>query len=145
MTVIAWDGTTLAADKRACAEGYIYSVTKVYRIANCLVGFSGNAAHIGRYRAWIVGGCDPTTYPPQVEHEHSRMLVIRRDRTIERYETTGWPMIIEERQHAMGSGRDFAAAAMHLGCDARRAVEVASALSEWCGNGVDTLTFDGSA
>jgi hypothetical protein len=40
---------------------------------------------------------------------------------------------------AFGSGRDYAEAAMFLGCDAKRAVEVACQFQTDCGNGIDTL------
>ena len=43
----------------------------------------------------------------------------------------------------MGHGRDFTLAAMHLGHDARTAVEVACALDAFCGCGIDTLTLEG--
>lgn len=39
----------------------------------------------------------------------------------------------------MGSGRDFAIAAMHCGKTAREAVEIASLYENGCGNGVDVL------
>lgn len=143
MTVIAWDGTTLAADRRACASGYVYSVTKIARVGDHLVAFSGAFARWGQYRAWIEAGRHPAAYPdrPTDDDEWCSVVVISRGGLIERYETTGWPIVVEERHYAAGSGRDFAAAALHLGYDAVRAVEVASALSEQCGNGIDTLTF----
>jgi hypothetical protein len=50
--------------------------------------------------------------------------------------------VTEDAHHAIGSGRDFAAAAMYLGKTAREAVEVAMALTGFCGHGVDTLEFE---
>lgn len=47
--------------------------------------------------------------------------------------------------HAIGTGRDYARAAMHLGRNAVEAVQVAILFDENCGNGVDTLTFPGEA
>lgn len=145
MTVIVWDGTTLAADRRACASGFTYSVSKIARIDGCLVALSGYFGRFGLYKTWLASGRAPDLLPPRPadDREWSQVLVIHRDGLIERFEGgSSAPIIVEETWHAMGSGRDYAAAALHLGCDAVRAVEVASALSEECGNGVDTLTFD---
>jgi hypothetical protein len=145
VTVIAWDGTTLAADRRAIANGFVYSVTKIARIGDCLVACSGYFGRFGLYKAWLESGRSPDLVPPRPhdDREWSQILVIHRDGMIERFEGGSTaPILVEETWHAMGSGRDYAAAAIHLGCTAARAVAVASALSEECGNGVDTLTFE---
>jgi ATP-dependent protease HslVU (ClpYQ) peptidase subunit len=68
------------------------------------------------------------------------MTVVNRDGSVMRYEGA-WPIPIEDRQFAMGSGRDYARAAMHLGCSAAEAVAVACEFDENCGNGIDTLVF----
>jgi hypothetical protein len=145
MTVIAWDGKTLAADKRGCQSGFVYSVTKIFRVKNRLVGFSGDAGRIGEFLAWLKAGAHPKTYPKNdydsKDESYVWMLVIRADGTIEKYETSGYPIIVEEPFFATGGGRDYAIAAMHLGFDARRAVEVACRFDEGSGNGIDILTF----
>lgn len=48
-------------------------------------------------------------------------------------------MPIEEPRCCWGSGRDFAEAVLHLGHDARKAVEVACHFQTDCGNGIDSL------
>lgn len=142
MTAVAWDGTTLAADKRATNCGIVFTVTKVFRVGDRLVGFSGSAAQIGRYLAWMRDGFDPKTYPAQEKDDTCYALCVHSSGLVERYEWTGYPVVVEEKQHAMGSGRDFALAAMHLRCDARQAVAVAALFCCDVGNGVDALTFD---
>jgi len=141
MTVICWDGKTLAADKRATSEGFVYACTKIFRIGDRLLGFAGDAARAGEFRAWFEDGCDPAKYPKNDDEDASYFMAVRRDGTIERYESRGWPIIVEEKQFACGYGRDYAIAAMYLGCDAVQAVEVACRFNESCGNGVDTLQF----
>lgn len=142
MTVIAWDGTTLAADRRATLGGHTYATRKLFRIGDTLVGFSGSADRIGAYRAWLEAGRDVATYPKQEENSNVYFLVIHRDGTIERFEDTPWPIVICEPQAVLGSGRDYARAALHLGYDAVCAVSVACEFDESCGNGVYTLRFD---
>lgn len=142
MTVVAWDGKTLAADKRGIAGGLPFTVTKLFRAADRLIGFSGNADRMGQLRNWFESGMDPEKYPQIDKDAPAWCMAIRRNGTIERYEASPYPIIVEEKQHAMGNGRDYALAAMHLGCDAARAVEVACHFDANCGNGVDTLVFD---
>lgn len=143
MTVIAWDGMTLAADKRATKWGLAYTVTKIFRVGDHLVGVAGDATRGQELIAWIRDGADPTKYPPLQDRENPAFLTcIARDGTIRLYEKTAYPYVVEERQWADGEGRDFALAAMRMGKDARAAVEFASSFVTGCGNGVDTLSFD---
>lgn len=143
MTVIAWDGTTLAADRRAVLYGHTVATAKMKRVGDSLVAWSGTQCQAGKYIAWLEAGRDPATYPEQVKEAEAYLVVISPGGIIERFESTGYPLVVDQQTFACGSGRDFALAALHLGCDARRAIEVACALSNECGNGIDTLTFDG--
>ena len=144
MTVIAWDGHTLAADKRMGTE-YPRTVTKIRRLASGeLVGVTGYFDRGLALIDWYAAGADPKTFPAfQVDDAKScELLIVRPGGIVLSLQDWPTPMPLENMQHAVGTGRDFAAAAMHLGCDARQAVEVANALCGSCGNGVDTLTFD---
>lgn len=142
MTVIAWDGKTLAADKRACRPGAHFTVTKLFRSGDRIVGFAGDAGRLGQFKAWFDAGADPEKYPKNEGGQASYFFAVRSDGRIEKYEETGYPIIVEDKFFATGSGGDYATAAMHLGLDARQAVEVAIACDETCGGGVDTLTLD---
>jgi hypothetical protein len=142
MTVIAWDGRTLAADKRGTNCGWVFPVTKIHSANGCLVGISGNLARGLERLAWFASNATIADYPRQDDGDSGYLFVVRPDRTIAQYEQTGHPIIMECPTAAAGSARDFALAAMACGKTAREAVEVACALSSACGNGVDTLTFD---
>lgn len=143
MTVIAWDGTTLAADKRACNGNTIYTTTKIFRVGTCLLGAAGHASFCEQIIAWFKAGENPSDFPAaqRDKDDWAGLLVIRGDGTINKYERTPYPHTFEDKQIAIGSGCEFAKAAMHLGCTAAQAVEVAIALDCSCGNGVDTLTL----
>lgn len=146
MTCIAWDGKTLAADKRACVGNMQCTVTKIERINGLLVGGSGDSAFINAMRDWVKRGRDAQTFP---QHQRDKddwqaVLVIEADGTASLYERTPFPIRYEQPFIAIGSGREFARAAMHLGKTAREAVEVACALDVNCGNGIDTLTLETS-
>lgn len=142
MTVIAWDGKTLAADKRASKYGLVYTVTKIFRVGDRLVGVSGNAGRGMELIHWLQNGGAIADYPVLKEAEDSaHLLCIERDGRIRLYESTAHPYTVEDEKWAEGEGRDFALSAMHSGMDARAAVEWTSRFIATCGNGVDTLTL----
>lgn len=140
MTVIAWDGTTLAADKRATANGVVRTTTKISRIKGHLVAFSGDLDVGMALLNWYKDGCVPEKWPQaQKTDRWTSLLVITPEGKITKYETEPYPLLFEDKQFAMGSGRDFALAAMYLGKSAREAVKITNALSVECGNGIDWL------
>jgi hypothetical protein len=141
MSVVIWDGTTLAADKRATNAGTTYRTTKIFRQGDTLVGITGHFGHGHAVLAWLARGRDPTTYPEAEPADRCYCLVVHRDGRLERFEGSPYPLVVEERVHALGSARDFALMAVHLGYDARRAVELTCELSVDCGDGMDVLRF----
>lgn len=144
MTVIAWDGKTLAADKRMGFGTEFATVTKIRRINGCLVGWAGEAALGKVLIEWFRNGCRPEDFP-EGQRNTSRvgaLLVIRPSGEIQHYAAEPFPLVVEDNFYALGSGSGFASAALYLGHDARRAVEVACALDMNCGNGIDTLTLE---
>lgn len=144
MTCIAFDGKTLAADKRAERAGAGHAkVTKVFKINGCLLAIAGSYDVGMQLVHWFQNGCIAEDYPAlQSEDNEASLMVITPERRITHYERTPAPLIFEQEKTAMGSGRDYALAAMHLGCNARQAVEVACVFDVFCGNGVDEISFD---
>ena len=144
MTCIAWDGRTLAADKRACLGGLVNTMTKIHRIGDLLVGGSGETSFIWTMIEWVRAGRNVADFPKSQgdKDDWQPMLVIESGGQILLYERTPYPCRYEQSVFAIGSGRDFARAAMHLGKSAREAVEVACALDAGCGNGIDTLVLE---
>lgn len=142
MTVIAWDGETLAGDKRMSMGCHVNTVTKIFAAGEYLIGFTGSAKHMGPFRAWLESGAKPDTFPQCPADDQIHALAVRRDHTVWKFEGTAYPVQVEDRQASAGSGRDYARAAMHLGKSAREAVEIACLFDENCGNGVDVLRFE---
>ena len=138
MTVIAWDGKTLAADKRATNAGMIRTVTKIFRVDDSIVAIEGNLDQGMLMLAWVRDGCDPDTFPESQNDEDRWVNVTVADKDgLRQYQQTPYPFKIEDKLFASGSGRDFALAAMHLGKSAVEAVEVACVFQSDCGNGCD--------
>lgn len=143
MTVIAWDGKTLAADRAATNCGYRRTLTKIFRVPGGMVGFAGDGSRAMALLEWFRNGRDPAAYPAfQRGDEAVGCIFIGEQGENLGYLYTPYPEVHMDRFDAIGSGRDYALAAMYLGHDARRAVEVASALDNGCGNGIDTLTLE---
>lgn len=143
MTVIAWDGRTLAADKLATFGTTKHTTTKIFRVRDALVGYAGDADSGEEVLAWFRDGADPAKFPAgQRGPDWAGLLVIRRGQPICRYERTPYPVMFHDTRFAVGSGREFALAAMHLGCSAKEAVQVAIELDSGCGHGIDTLTLE---
>lgn len=146
MTCIAWDGKTLAADKRATSVGYPATTTKIFRLKDgSIAGFTGDADSARALLDWYESGAGKDAFPPNRDGQgncRAILMVITPDRRVMQIQREPFPIEFEDPFTAMGSGRDYALAAMHLGYDARKAVEVASALDTDCGNGIDTLEFE---
>jgi hypothetical protein len=145
MTVIAWDGKTLAADKRATMSGHPATVTKIARTPKGeLMAVSGDLDTARALMDWYGAGADRATYPDNRNGEYCRatLMVVTLDAKVIKFEREPVALLFEDEYSAMGSGRDYALAAMYLGHDARRAVEVAIALETGCGNGIDTLELE---
>ena len=143
ITCIAWDGHTLAADKQATNAGLRRTTTKIYRVGDVLVAIAGNLDQGMLMLDWIANGSQPDQFPASQrdKEDWTPVLVISKEGGLMAFERTPTPCMFEDKFYATGSGRDYALAAMHLGCDARKAVEVACVFDVNCGGGIDTLSL----
>lgn len=141
MTVIAWDGQKLAADKRCVSGGGIArTVTKIERYGDALLAMTGNWDVAAEIREWWKRGACPDTFPSKARDDAATLIVITKG-CIQTYASGPYPMPIEEERCAFGSGRDYAEAAMFCGKSAKEAVEIACRFQSDCGNGIDVLTL----
>lgn len=143
MTCIAWDGSTLAADRRVTYGGTIAEITKIFKIDGLLVGGAGEFPFVLAMIEWVRGGRITEQFPESQRHKDDwqPLIVIELNGALSLYERTPFPVRYESKCMAIGSGRKYAKAALHLGKTASEAVEVACALDIGCGNGIDTLTL----
>jgi hypothetical protein len=146
MSVIAWDGKTLAGDMQATEDSGLTVKTypKVFRIS------AGNRSYIcgvvgrigaGRAKArWFVensldplpGGSAAVIIIPA---NHSAPITIVSD---SEYPDT----LPRDQLFAIGSGAQVAMGAMWAGASAEKAVEAACELDDGCGKGCAVLTID---
>jgi ATP-dependent protease HslVU (ClpYQ) peptidase subunit len=140
MTVIAWDGKTLAAEKMSCSAGYGYTVTKVHRLKDgSIAAFSGDGDGAMALLHWLNGDRAESAYPAAQKDNDTSAFVVRPDRVAVSFGKTPHPQVMEDRFYAMGHGRDYALAALYCGKSAREAVELTCKLDVFCGNGIDSL------
>lgn len=144
MSVIAWDGKRLAADKRAVFGSMSREVIKIFRSGEVLAGYVGNIDQGEEVLAWFSSGHDPDKFPvsQRDREDWAALLVVFPSGWIWVYERTPYPIKFPPQQYALGSGRDYAMAAMHCGKTAPEAVVVACVFDCSCGHGVDVLIHD---
>lgn len=146
MSVIAWDGKTLAADRQATAGSFILKARKIFRHGDLLCGWSGQSDLCALLKNWFVNGQQPELFPvidvPQDGiTPPPELLVVHPDGWMDLYTTRAVPLRIVPQIYAIGSAWQIALTAMHLGYNSKRAVEVAIDLDCYCGGGVDELWF----
>ena len=142
MTILAFDGKILAADRRSTTSwGSHDSVTKIWRHGDFLCGISGKPAISLRMFEWWKAGQVPADFPAEAAKEEEGTFIAISGAGVFQFTTGPYPVKIETAYPTWGGGRDFASAAMHCGRNAYEAVELTCLLSVFCGNGIDTLTL----
>lgn len=148
MSVVAWDGRRLAADRQGTNGSRALVVTKMFEIeavrdgekVRAIVAFTGMPSHFGALLRWVALEDHETTALPtfQSTEDWSRLVVLYpHTGKVYVYEATGHPVLVEETSAAWGAGADFALGAMAAGVSAPTAVEITSRYSTLCGQGVD--------
>jgi hypothetical protein len=137
LTVIAWDGKTLAADRLLCAGETKGTGRKIFRVGAELVGFSGTSCEAAAMLAWYRAGADVGSFPQSKGDDYATMLVIR-GRRVWKYDGRAYAYEVKA-PCAIGCGAEGAMVAMACGKNAREAVLLASRFNNSCGNGVDVF------
>jgi hypothetical protein len=138
MTTLAWDGKTLAADSRATSSGMPYKIVKIFVLADgSLFAGSGDYGQIIAVKHWLE---NPDSQKPNAD-DFAGLLVTPEGVLFKLEETLGL-LPVYEAFHAIGSGRDFAMAAMHCGRTAREAVEIAALYDVFTGGEVMAINVD---
>jgi hypothetical protein len=152
MTIIAWDGAVLAADKMAVdscgmqrtttkielCERPIIETQSTVLITYALIGATGSQVVSEAMKAWFKNGQILNDFPAGARDDKATLIAITHD-SVRFWSTEAYPCFITEKFMAWGTGRDFALAAMYLGKSAVEAVEIACHFQTDCGNGIDVL------
>jgi len=140
MTVIAWDGKTLAADKQTNGDGTIGRTTKIFKADNgSILAFCGMAGHIPVLLEWYNDGQKKEDWPKFQSEDGWTGIVEASNGVVREFEQHPLPMTLEDNFYAWGSGGSFAIGAMEHGASAIEAVDVACRRSATCGGGCDSF------
>lgn len=148
MSVIVWDGKTLAADRQGTTHEMRITEPKLRvlvfdphttpgpSVAVC--AWTGVSVYGQELAQWYFDGADKSKYPEfQKDKEDWCRLIVADTDGCRHYERTPYPLTVNDPYMAWGGGRDFAMGALAMGADARKAVEVTNLFSIGCGGGVD--------
>jgi ATP-dependent protease HslVU (ClpYQ) peptidase subunit len=140
MSVVVWDGYTLAADKQGTVGDLRLKTTKVVRLdTGEILAWVGPQEHGLALANWYANGCKVDEWPStQSGEDWGKLIVVLKGRAYE-YEQLPIRQSVQSIPAAWGSGRDFALGALAMGADAVGAVKVASKYSTSCGMGVDSF------
>jgi ATP-dependent protease HslVU (ClpYQ) peptidase subunit len=136
MTTVAYDGKFMASDTLAVDYWGLKEVcnTKILCVGNFAVGCAGSSGQIEAWWQFLLKRYNDEPcfddvmkygYPSYKKDDDDPSLMLVCDGTIARH-ATGVFTICDRPFFAIGSGRDYALAAMHCGKSAREAVLVAS-------------------
>lgn len=136
MTTVAWDGQQLVADRQInCGNGK-GSCTKIFRLRDGrLFGATGEHQDALLVRDWLNGN----EGRPSNVGEGFVALVVTLGGGVFRLENKLVLAPVEEGFCAIGSGSDYATAAMALGKGARVAVAIAGRFDPYTGTATDVL------
>lgn len=141
MSVVAWDGKRIAADRQIAHGDIISKGCKLKQLSNEeIVGWIGGHAAGFILLDWYKSGADFINWPEvQGTEDWSHFIVCKRAGL---YHTDNQPVFfkIREKFAAFGSGREIALGAMAAGASAVQAVKITNDLCTTCGLGVDSFS-----
>jgi hypothetical protein len=143
MTVIAWDGKTIAADRLVSCGGIIQETKKLYEGVNgCTLSFSGEGAKGLMMVAWFNDGADPDKWPEFQRGDNYVALIVADSQGVDVYYDEPVPTTFTNNFNAWGAGAEFAIGAMAAGKTAEEAVIIANDHCTGCGRGVDVIELN---
>lgn len=143
MSVIAWDGTTLAADNQATLHGRSILIEKLVQLEEgVLAAYTGDHEEGQMLVAWYEAGAIKENWPDFQRPDDFTTLIIVENQMVYQYQAHPHRVRIEAGCFAWGEGAPYALGAMRAGADAALAVEIANHYSIFCGLGVTKYTAE---
>lgn len=148
MTIVVWDGETLATDKAANDGAAQWETTKAWYTQDAfdqqvIVSGVGVLCNILLMRDWYTNGQQATLFPREQMGDLWCQFLLVNHEGLWRYEQSRIPIEHGKLPCAFGVGKDFAFGALAMGADAVTAVGVANDHSIHCGLGVNTYVLKG--
>lgn len=137
MTTIAANRKEMAGDRKVTDDDTHFPSKKIYRVGEAIVGAAGTGPAISKFLKWLRKG-DLDTKPKFDKDDELAALVLT-PAGLFVYGADLEPEEVDAPFYAVGSGKQSALASMHLGCDPKKAVEVACLVDNNTGGPVDVL------
>lgn len=142
MSVVCWDGKTLAADKMVVDDNTIIKAKKLIVLPTGEVfawaGFVENALAVVK---WYQDGQSEIEWPKVQETDDYASVLLIKDGKLYEFEQLPIPQEVKFSPRAWGSGAPYALGAMAMGADAIKAVKVTAQICNTVGLGVDFFTL----
>lgn len=138
MSIIAYDGRIIAADRQCTQYQMARTATKLVRSGSMVLGWVGDLNVCMLIRQWFEAGADPEEWPEAAsEEDGDSVLVVATAKGVGTYRQYPVLLPLEDTRWAWGSGCEIALGCMDSGKTAIEAVEIVSRLNVYCGLGVD--------
>jgi ATP-dependent protease HslVU (ClpYQ) peptidase subunit len=140
---VVWDGTYLAADRQVTRGGQRGQITKLLRLSNGeVLSWTGHLQNCLGMQHWYLAGAKPSEWGNyRVDTEAHAELIILSEEGLWTF-SGPYGVRVEDPFVAIGSGAEYAMAALAMGATAEQAVEIASRFDNCCGLGVDVMRFE---
>jgi hypothetical protein len=140
MSIVVWDGSTLATDCAASDGVAQWKTEKAWYFGEgedrLILSGTGPLHSILEMREWFKAGFKPSEFPTIQTTHPCHFIVVSPAQGLYRYESTHIPIVHGQEKCAFGQGREFAYGALATGATAQRAVEITNEYSVHCGLGV---------
>jgi 20S proteasome alpha/beta subunit len=144
MTTIAANREMMAADRRVTDGDTHFPARKIWRIGDAIVGAAGDVGGIQKFVSYLekIGKSRRKVVPlPEFGKKEAFEAIVLTPEGLFAYDQACRPQEIEAEFYAMGSGKQAALAALHMGANPTQAVEIACLVDNSSDGPVDTLTI----
>ena len=130
MTTVVCSKKAMAADTKVVDDGLLSVGSKIIEVNGDLIGVAGDLRDLYRFEKWY------KVQDHDLEMEDSTILVLTKCGKIYTYDG-GIRIPVMEKFYAIGSGAHAAMAAMHMGADPKKAIEIAKKVDDGTGGKVE--------
>lgn len=141
MTTIAvsLDTMEMAADSRCSDESGSYNVEKIRKGKDCYFAGAGDWDKLLKFYDALENLKSGAELDSDTDVE---VIELRADKSIWVYESLLIPSKLKNRFFAIGTGANYAIAAMHLGASPKQAVEIAAVYDPATGGPIDVVKLE---
>lgn len=145
MTVIVWDGHTLAVDRAAVRETTTHRAPKSWVSNNSVLAGTGTADEVRQLVEWYKNGANKLLFPKYLMFSHNPPEMVTVDASLGLTRYSQMETVVHGfNACAFGDGADFAYGALACGASASKAALAACKFSTTCSPPIDVYTFGGA-